>query len=74
MKKMMLLDTKVKGENLILCFKNSDNFNIINEDQFVCDVPLKSAIQIYNSFSNLIKIDNDVSNYLVEQLLIGGKK
>lgn len=70
----MLLDTKVKGENLILCFKNSDNFNIINEDQFVCDVPLKSAIQIYNSFSNLIKIDNDVSNYLVEQLLIGGKK
>ena len=64
MNKMMLYDPQTESDNLILCFKNEGNYNDINCDQFVCDIPLNNAIQIMDNNSNKIDIDSDVETYL----------
>jgi hypothetical protein len=72
-KQMMLFDPQCEHDNLVLCFKNEVNFNVINEDQFICDIPLATAIQIYR-YGNIylanspIDIDVEVQNYLKSEI------
>lgn len=69
MKKFMLLDPQCEHDSIVLCFKNDINFNEINNDQFICDIPLKTALQIYkyNFAHEIFNIDNDVVEYLEEK-------
>ena len=68
-KKMMLMDPQCKNEPLVLCFKNEENYNAMNSDQFVCDIPLKSALQIAEYFGiDAVRIDYDVQEYLRGEL------